>query len=91
MQVRVELYGIPRLRAGQNLLAVEIPGGTVTLGDVFAQLAHVSPELAASCFPGGQLNPECAVSIDGAYFTRDAATVLFAGQTLLLMSADVGG
>lgn len=85
--VTVELYGIPRQRAGTA--AAHCRGGS--LGDVLRELADRYPELAATCIDDDRLRPGYLANLDGGLFLQDPATMLEEGATLLLMSADAGG
>jgi molybdopterin converting factor small subunit len=98
--IEIELYGIPRQRAGVQRTQVQ----AVRLGDALARLADQFPAMAADCFtsPGiaaaGRsrrhavlLRPEFAANISGDRFVRDPETPLSAGDVLLILSADCGG
>ena len=91
MTIRVELYGIPRQRAGTDVMSVSADSSGVSLGDVLEVLAKQSPGLAAACFDEGVLKKEYLASIDGETFITDPLVMLVPGQTLLLFSADAGG
>jgi molybdopterin converting factor small subunit len=87
VRVRVEFFGVPRLRAG-------VPSLDVTASDLglaFAAVCEALPEVAASCFTDGELRPEYLASLNGNTFTRDPATPLNEGDSVMLLSADVGG
>ena len=87
MPVNVELFGIPRARAG-------ITTTTATgrcLGDVLADLATRFPELAATCIDGRRLRPGFTANLDGQRFITDPDTRLKDGDRLLLLSLDAGG
>lgn len=87
MLVTVELFGIPRARAGVAHVTVE---GT-TLGDVFANLAERFPALGVSCISGRELRPGYTANLRGEQFVTDPDTVLQAGDSVLLLSLDAGG
>jgi hypothetical protein len=91
MHVRVEFYGIPRLAAGVDHCRLEMAAPHSTLAELLGQLARQFPRLAGSCFPEGDLAPECLVSLDGRRFVRDPAVRIHAGQSLLILSSDAGG
>src|SRR3990172_1126890 len=59
MQVAVELFGIPRARAG---LAQTFAVGS-NLGDVLADLARKFPPLAETCIDGRSLRPGFLVNL----------------------------
>lgn len=91
MAIRVELYGIPRQRAGTELLHVATESAGLSLAQILADLAEQSPELATACFHQGSLRNGYLASIDGKTFVTDPQTVVLPGQSLLLLSADAGG
>ncbi len=83
--VRVEFYGLARLRAGRAELAVE--AGTV----------RAALEAAEAVCPGlrvlrdSRLSPEYLLSVSGSRFTADPDEPLPAGSALLVLGADAGG
>lgn len=87
-QVRVELFGVPRLLAGEK--AVDVAG--VTLHDVAAGLARTFPGLA-----GPVINPSTAwlaegyTFVVGERFTRDPSLIIAPGSPVLLVSSLAGG
>jgi molybdopterin-guanine dinucleotide biosynthesis protein A len=86
-QITIELFGVPRLRAGVSCLSVE----AATLGDALLALGHAAPALAGTVLDGGKLNPAYAVSLNGERFVNDESTPLSDGDSLLLLAVDVGG
>jgi molybdopterin converting factor small subunit len=87
MQVAVELFGIPRARAG---LAQTSAMGK-NLGDVLADLAKKFPPLAESCIDGRSLRPGFIVNLSAERFVTSPETPLRDGDTVLLLSLDAGG
>lgn len=87
MQVTVELFGIPRARAG---VAQTVADGA-TLGDVLEDLSRRFPDLGTACVCGRRLQPGYTVNLSGRRFVTDPDTVLQPGDAVLLLSADVGG
>lgn len=87
MQVVVELFGIPRERAG---IARTTADGQC-LGDVFAELASRYPALAESCINGRRLRPGFTANLGGDRFVTAPETALAAGDSILLLSVDAGG
>lgn len=86
--VTVELYGVPRLRAGTARVAVE--GGN--LGEVLRAVGRELASLQGSVIgPGGEVAPHYRVSLNGERFVSDPATSLSEGDILLLLGADLGG
>ena len=87
MQVTVELFGIPRARAG---VAQTVANGQC-LGDVLADLAKRFPSLAESCIEGRTLRPGFTANLRGDRFVTAPDTLLSDGDTVLLLSLDAGG
>jgi len=87
MSVTVELFGIPRQRAGVSQTLVE---GS-RLDEVLQELAAKFPALAETCFETNRLKPGFLVNLDGDRFVRDPRTPLADGSSLLILSADAGG
>jgi molybdopterin converting factor small subunit len=89
--VHIELYGVPRLRAGTARLAVE--GGSVE--EALGALARACPALVGSVLETqtglGRVHPAYRLSLNGNTFITDPTTPLAEGDTLLLLAADVGG
>lgn len=90
--LRVELFGIARLRAGRDAVVLLLPAGG-TLGDAIAQLADLMPELVGPVFGADRrsLAEGSVASFDGGPFTRDPGAPLPAGKPLLLLPASSGG
>jgi molybdopterin converting factor small subunit len=87
MQVEVELFGIPRARAG--VAQTSAVGGN--LGDVLADLARKFPPLAETCIDGRTLRPGFIVNLGAERFVTAPETPLSDGDTVLLLSLDAGG
>jgi molybdopterin converting factor small subunit len=87
MQVAVELFGIPRARAG---VAQTLATGS-NLGDVLADLGNRFPSLAESCIDGRSLRPGFIVNLGAERFVTAPDTPLREGDTVLLLSLDAGG
>jgi molybdopterin converting factor small subunit len=85
--IAIELFGIPRLRAGTGLIRLEAS----SVGEALSALAKVCPELEDSVLRGGVLHEACKLCVNGERFVSDPHTPLSDGDTLLLLSADVGG
>lgn len=102
MRVRIELFGIPRQRAGCTQIAFDCPvrdDQPPTLGQLLEQLARYVPQLAEGCFEldargGWRLSPHTIAQV-GCIFTRDPNAPLeepLDGESsVLLLSADAGG
>ncbi len=87
MQVSVELFGIPRARAGVSQTVAE---GS-TLGDIFVDLARRFPALGEACIDGRNLKQGYTANVRGERFVTDPATDVREGDAILLLSLDAGG
>ena len=87
MTINIEMFGIPRARAG---VATTTAVGNC-LGDVLADLASRFPELAEACIDGRVLRPGFTANLDGQRFVTDPETRLADGDRLMLLSLDAGG
>jgi molybdopterin converting factor small subunit len=87
-QMRIELFGIARARAGREVVDVEAG----SLGEAIRALAAACPGLAPDVVDGeGRLNESFLASLNGAVFVRDEATPLEAEDKLLILGAQSGG
>ena len=91
LSIHIELYGIPRQRAGTADTWVAGHVSQVSLGQVLGELAARFPGLAETCIDQGCLRDGYIVSIGGDRFVSDPQTPVRPGDTLLLMSTDAGG
>ena len=87
MQVTVELFGVPRLRAGVSEATVE---GS-TLGDVLWRLSQRFPALGETCIDGRRLKAGFTANLSGEQFVTDPDIHLREGDSILLLSVDAGG
>ena len=87
MSVTVEFYAIPRRRAG--VASIDAPAGP--LGGVLVELGERLPEFARECLNGDRLKTGYIANINGRQFVRDANAELQDGDSLLILSTDVGG
>ena len=85
--VRVELFGIPRQRAGVACVDVDARD----LSGALRALTERAPGFGECCVRGEQLQSGYLANINGQRFTTDPAAVLEPGDTLLILSADAGG
>ncbi|MCE9547894.1 MAG: MoaD/ThiS family protein [Planctomycetia bacterium] len=85
--IRVELFGIPRQRAG----VAETSAEGNRLADVLADLAARFPGLAEACIDAGRLRPGYVANLRGERFVSDPDTPISADDCLLILSADAGG
>ena len=87
MSITVELFGVPRQRAG--VARTEAQGAR--LDEVLADVARRFPRLADDCIAHGRLQQGTLANLNGQRFVTDPATMLQPGDSLLLLSADAGG
>lgn len=85
--VTVEFFGIPRQRAGRATLA--LPAGNV--GELLAAIEQACPALSGLVTADGRILPHYLLSINGSRFVNDLGQPLQPGDSILLLSADVGG
>jgi molybdopterin converting factor small subunit len=84
-RVRVEFYGLARLRAGRAELTAE--AGTVR--EAIAAAEAACPGLRV--LRDNRVSPEYLVSLGGARFTADPDESLADGEAVLVFGADAGG
>ena len=85
--VTIELFGIPRRRAG----VAEVCVNARTLADAVRELEAACPTLTGLMTADGTLSPQVLLSLDGTRFTGNLDQELHDGARLLLFSADAGG
>jgi molybdopterin synthase sulfur carrier subunit len=85
--ITIELYGVPRLRAGRAQVEVEAS----SLGEALRALVETCPALAGMVVDGGRLAAHYLVALNGRQLTVDPRTALSAGDVVVLLSADAGG
>ena len=88
----VELFGMARLLAKTNTVALALPQ-EATLSQLFSALAERLPILV-----GRVVSPEkndlisgCACNVNGLEFVRNPTTKIRTGDKILILSADAGG
>ena len=84
--MHVELFGIPRERAGVSELDID----AATLGELLAALADRFPGLRQLVTADG-LHSSVTVNLNGDRFVHDPKMRLAADDHVLLLSADAGG
>ena len=87
MTVQIEFFGIPRTRAGISHIAVE----ATTLGAALQQVADLVPGWGDACLEDNQLQRGLIANLNGQRFISDIDTLLNPGDSVLILSADVGG
>lgn len=85
--ITIELYGVPRLRAGRPSVRVEASD----VGSALRGLASGCPGLDGSVLLDGRVHPAYKLSLNGDRFVTEPETRLVEGDVLLLLAADVGG
>lgn len=87
MPIRVELYGIPRHRAGIATIDVEADN----LGEALRQVGRRLPQLNDVCLDDGRIRTGFLVNLNGRTFIGQPGTPLQEGDCVLILSSDVGG
>ena len=85
--ISIELFGVPRLRAGTALVQLE----AADVGSALRGLALACPDLDGSVLIAGRAHPAYKLSLNGDRFVTEPETALLDGDVLLLLAADVGG
>lgn len=85
--ITIELFGMPRARAGVRELVI----AATTLGEALAEVIAKCPQLSDVVNADGELAPQYLLSLDGKRFVTDVSQPLRPGDRLLLLSADAGG
>lgn len=85
--VRIELFGVPRMRAGVDLVEVE----AASIGEALRALVVACPVLDRGVVVDGALSRCYLVAVNGLQMTSDPGTALRDGDVLVLLSADAGG
>ena len=85
--VQVELFGIPRQRAGHSVVEAHGP----RLADVLSHLALRLTALDECCIDVDRLRPGYVASLSGKRFVSDPQTCIDPGEVVLIFSADAGG
>lgn len=91
MPIRVEFYGIARLRAGAPSCELDDAAECACLGELLQRLERLFPTLARECLHNGRLCAGYLANLDGRTFVTDPATPLVPGQAVLILSSDAGG
>jgi molybdopterin converting factor small subunit len=87
MTIQIEFFGIPRARAHVSQLELKAE----TLGEALAQVGVLIPQWADACLDGPRLKPGLIANLNGQKFVSDPQTLLKSGDSVLILSADVGG
>ena len=89
--MRVEFYGIVRQRVGDPHCELDTVDGPLCLSEILRQLQQQYPALASDCLDDGRLRSGYVANLDGQRFVWEPTTPVRSGQTVLILSADVGG
>jgi molybdopterin converting factor small subunit len=87
MSITVELFGIPRQRAG----VARSQADGCRLRDVLADIVRQFPQLDGECIADGRLSRGYLANLNGERFVTDPETPLSPGDSILILSADAGG
>ena len=87
MAIQVEFFGIPRARAKVAKLSV----AASTLGEVLVEVGKQIPEWGAACLEGTRLRAGFIANLNGKQFVTDLEMTVRDGDSVLILSADVGG
>ena len=92
IEVPVELFGVPRLRAGCGRLVLSLPP-QVTAARVVQQMVEACPALRETVLRDDLqgLKDGYVFNLNGLAFLRDDTFSLQSGDTLLLLSNQAGG
>lgn len=90
MTIVVELFGIPRQRAGHARIVLQLPGQQTTLGEALRQFADQNVGMR-QCIRDDRLASGYAANLGGDRFINDPQEILNDGDSLLILSADAGG
>ena len=91
MTIRVEFFGIARLRTATAACDCACSLEGRSLADLFQELAGRFPDFATETLVAGRLRPQFIVNRNSDEFIRDPTTIIRAGDTLLILSTDAGG
>ena len=83
----VELYGLPRLRAGAE--RIELAAGRLEV--LLATLALALPGLVPDIIADGKLTEHALIAIDGRSLLVDPGAEIPDGAVLVMISAQAGG
>ena len=85
--MRIELFGVARLRAGTDAVEVD----ALTLGEALRALAQLCPNLNPEVLNGGRMTEHFLASLNGELFVSDTNMTLQPEDTLLILGAQAGG
>jgi molybdopterin converting factor small subunit len=85
--VTIELFGVPKLRAGVGRVRL----AATTVAEALTSLGQACPALMGSVILAEGLHPAYRLNLNGDCFINDPATPLNDGDALILLAADVGG
>ncbi len=91
MSIQVELFGIPRQRAGKSVVKIETDEESLRFGEILMRLAKCCPGLESECIQDGRMKVGYVANLDGQQFVSDPDFTVESGRCVLIMSADAGG
>jgi molybdopterin converting factor small subunit len=87
MTVRVEFFGMARRYAGCATIDVD----AATLGEALGKVAAALPAVGNACISGSALRSGYIANVNGRIFTRETDCPLSDGDSVLILSNDMGG
>lgn len=92
MEIIVEFFGSVRIRSGVPRATLRLLDNDTRLRVLLDRVAEEFPRLKGFCIgEDGRLMAGFIVNLDGEKFSHDSTVRLKNGQTVMLLSADVGG
>jgi len=91
VRVKIEFFGVARLKAGASEITLELNSYQATLGDVLRETGLRLPGWASTCLVDGELSAGYLANIDGEQFVREPSHPVLHGQSVLILAADAGG
>jgi molybdopterin converting factor small subunit len=85
--ITIELFGVPRLRAGIGRVPVEASD----LGQALRALGRACPALEGTVVLDGRAHPAYRLCLNGDQFVSDPGMRLADGDALILLAADAVG
>jgi len=92
VKVYVEFFGSVRFRAGVAQTVVSFESERVSVREILCEVGTRYPQLVEFCCGAdGSLKSGFILNMDGREFTTDVTREVSRSQSLLFLSADVGG
>ncbi len=87
MTVRIEFFGMARHYAGIDSLEVDAE----TIQNALQSASQICPSFANACLTDDRLSDGYLMNHNGKQFTSSLETPLAPGDSLLILSSDMGG